>query len=75
MDCGSTLLPTYITNEIPSQLMSDMIIDIGVADVIKLYMHDCIEFVSDLHTVCKLKVSKRFFLESGKLSTIISYEC
>lgn len=59
MDCGSTLLPTYITNEIPAQLSCDMIIDTGIIDVMRLYLHDCIEFVSDLHTLhtLKLKVS------------------
>ena len=56
MDCGSTLLPTYITNEIPSQLTSDMLIDAGIADVMRLCLTDAIEFICDLHTLLKLKV-------------------
>ncbi|XP_067932089.1 protein unc-79 homolog [Watersipora subatra] len=55
MDCGSTLLPTYITNEIPSQLTSDMLIDAGIADVMKLCLNDAIEFICDLHTLLKLR--------------------
>ena len=56
MDCSSTLLPTYITNEIPSHLTCDMMIETGILDVMRLYLSDAVEFVSDLHTLLKLKV-------------------
>lgn len=56
MDCSSTLLPTYITNEIPTHLTCDMMIETGILDVMRLYLSDAVEFVSDLHTLLKLKV-------------------
>jgi len=68
MDCGSTLLPTFITNEIPTQLTSDMIIDTGVMDIMRLYLNDCIEFISDLEAFLKLKVGLCVSLQGHRTS-------
>ena len=33
-----------------------MMIETGILDVMRLYLSDAVEFVSDLHTLLKLKV-------------------
>ncbi|CAI9733136.1 QUALITY PROTEIN: unc-79 homolog [Octopus vulgaris] len=58
LDAGGTICPSNIVNNDVCMLFksqSQMLTSTCVADCMKQYLNDCVEFISDLHTLTKVK--------------------
>ena len=60
LDAGGTLGPTNIVEELSGsnyQMFSQILATTNAAECMKPHLSDCVEFVADLHTINKVKVS------------------
>ncbi len=59
MDAGGTIGPTNIVEELANYVYNpytQSLISTNAAECMKAHLSDCMDFVSDLHTINKVKV-------------------
>ena len=60
MDAGGTIGPTNIAEELANQTFNPFTLNLmstNVAECMRQHINECIEFVADIHTINKVKVS------------------
>ena len=61
IDSGGTIGPINISEELSNAVYnpySQSLISTNAAECMKQHLNDCVEFISDLHTINKVKVCK-----------------
>lgn len=56
IDSGGTIGPINISEELSNAVYSQSLISTNAAECMKQHLNDCVEFISDLHTINKVKV-------------------
>ena len=63
IDSGGTIGPINISEELSNAVYnpySQSLISTNAAECMKQHLNDCVEFISDLHTINKVKVNLLF---------------
>ena len=65
MDAGGTISPSNLVDDMNSSYCthSNMLVNTNAAECMKQHLSDCVEFIADLHTINKVKVTNFILIQ------------